>query len=44
MRFAMPVRCLSADVGKAVGLTSLQYRRMVRAGVNSVWTVLTGPR
>lgn len=44
MRFAMPVRCLSAGVEKAdVGLTSLQLRRKVRAAVHSTRMVRREP-
>lgn len=40
VRFAMVIGCLAADVEKAVGMISLQYRRKVRARVTSTWTVL----
>lgn len=43
MRFARPIRCLRADAEKAVGVMGLQYRRKVRAGVISTWTVLSEP-
>ena len=36
----MPVRSLSADMEKVVGMTRLQYGRWVRASVVYMWTVL----
>lgn len=39
----MPARCLSTDVEKAVGMTNLQYREKVRAGILGVWAILNEP-
>lgn len=39
----MPVRSLSADMEKVVGMTRLQYGRRVRAGIVYLWTVLNEP-
>lgn len=43
LRFAVPIRCLSAYVEEAVVMASLQYRRKVTAGILSMGTMLNEP-
>ena len=39
----MPIRCLSADVEKAVEMTRMQFRRRVWASGVRMWTVPNEP-